>query len=155
VSKRSQRQDRLRDQRGRAISNAKKYRRTVEPQLKAEAVRKKYGPKRRPAPVVVKSLATGEVLRVVEQGKFAPRKYSQWLEDRARGAGFEGYSAYIDSPYWKGIRERVLGRDRHRCVLCGGSKQLNVHHDRYDFIGQERLEFLKTMCARCHRRIHR
>lgn len=136
-------------------SHANRYRKAVDSQQKAENVRAKYGPKRRPSPVVVKSLATGEVLKVVNQGKFVPKKYSQWLEDRARGAGFESYSAYIDSAYWKGIRERVLNRDRRRCRNCGGSKGLHVHHERYDFIGQERLEFLKTMCAKCHRRIHR
>lgn len=134
--------------------NERSYRNAVEPQKKARAVRAKYGPKRRPSPVVVKSLATGEVLEVVVQGKFVMREYSQILNDRAKGAGFASYAAYIDSPYWKGIRERVLSRDRHRCRVCGGSKGLGVHHDRYDFIGQERLEFLKAMCAKCHRHIH-
>lgn len=155
MSSRSERQERLRDQRQRVNANATKHRKSVEPQKKARAVRAKYGPKRRPSPVVVKSLATGEVLKVVDQGKFVVREYSQMLNALARGAGFESYAAYIDSPYWKGIRERVLSRDRHRCRGCGGSKGVSVHHDRYDFIRQERLEFLKAMCAKCHRHIHR
>jgi hypothetical protein len=157
VSKRRERRKSLEDQQRRTRVNAKNYGRTLEADLKAAAVRGKYGPKRRPSPVVVKSLETGEVLKVVEQGKFRVRKsgYSPALDDLARAAGFDGYAAYIDSPYWKAIRQRVLGRDRHQCRLCKGRDGLSVHHDRYDFIGCERLEFLKTMCARCHGRIHR
>lgn len=118
------------------------------------AVRAKYGPLRRAAPVTVKSL-DGEVLEVRDGAKFKRREYAARLNNLARDAGFDGYEAYLRSAYWAGVRARVLARDGHRCVLCGGSKGLSVHHDRYDYIGGEHLAYLKTICAHCHRRIHR
>ena len=31
---------------------------------------------------------------------------------------------FIRSKAWKELRERVLERDEHRCVLCGSNKNL-------------------------------
>lgn len=132
----------------------RKHSRTVGKQRKAEAVRAKYGPSRKPAPVTVRSLESGEVLEVVDQNRFLPRPGCESLDVLAQAAGFASYAEYLDSGYWRGVRVKVLGRDRHRCFRCQASRELHVHHVRYDFLGDERLEFLKTVCARCHRKIH-
>lgn len=121
----------------------------------AAATRAKYGPLRRAAPVTIKRIEDGEVMGVVDAAKFKSREASPMLEGRARAAGFASYGAYLASGYWAGIRARVLARDGHRCVFCRSRKNLQVHHDRYEFLGSERLEFLKTICGQCHRRIHR
>jgi 5-methylcytosine-specific restriction endonuclease McrA len=53
-----------------------------------------------------------------------------------------------------GNREAVLERDGYRCRSCGAGKaprRLHVHHRRP---GQDATEFLITLCARCHARVH-
>ena len=56
---------------------------------------------------------------------------------------------------WKVLRARMLARAAHRCQLCGTQGgQLNVHHNRYDNYGEERLEDLVVLCRPCHERFH-
>jgi hypothetical protein len=53
-------------------------------------------------------------------------------------------------PFFGGMRERVLERDRYRCRGCGKRSALVVHHrDRHN-----RTNLLVTLCVRCHIRIH-
>lgn len=98
-------------------------------------------------------MADGEVIRVVEDGGI-DRQYAPILNARAREAGYRGYKGYLRSRYWRDVRLRVLERDDHKCCRCGSGVELTVHHDRYDYIGRERLEFLKTFCHSCHSAIH-
>ena len=65
------------------------------------------------------------------------------------------YNKYIRSNYWKEIKEQVLERDDHRCRLCNSKIDLHVHHRKYDFLGNEKLEELITICKRCHYIIHK
>jgi DNA-binding transcriptional LysR family regulator len=51
-----------------------------------------------------------------------------------------------------GFREQVLARDNFRCLVCQESHRLAVHHRRP---GVNEPEFLVTVCAACHARIHR
>lgn len=155
MSEKKERKRRQRETQDRAARTYREQKRLLNAQRKAAATRAKYGPNRRPAPVVVRSLETGDVLAVKDQSRYRPREYSEFLNELARKAGYESYAAYVRSPYWLALRERVLDRDRRRCRRCGAKSNLSVHHDRYDFLGEERMKFLKTICARCHRRIHR
>ena len=126
-------------------------------QLKAQATREKYGAAMKPAPVVVRRVGDvrpAEIPGEVDQAKFEKRTVSPALDQMACAIGYDSYEAYLRSPHWKVLRMRVLTRDRWRCVLCGGKRRLHVHHDRYDSLGCEPLETLKTMCSRCHARIH-
>jgi 5-methylcytosine-specific restriction endonuclease McrA len=64
------------------------------------------------------------------------------------------YSKYLESPTWKKIRAQVLKRDGYRCRACRGQATV-VHHRRYPMkLGEERLEWLFSMCAPCHDTIH-
>ena len=47
---------------------------------------------------------------------------------------------------WDEIRREAIARDRHKCVLCGSPKRLEVHHTRESSI----LETLMTLCYSCH-----
>ena len=51
-----------------------------------------------------------------------------------------------------GHREAILDRDGHRCQTCAKEKCLNVHHRRP---GVHAEEWLITLCAGCHTRVHR
>src|SRR5262245_567972 len=64
------------------------------------------------------------------------------------------YSKYLESPTWRRIRARVLERDKHKCLACQ-SRATVVHHIRYPKrLGEERLEWLYSLCAPCHDTIH-
>lgn len=57
---------------------------------------------------------------------------------------------------WAKVRALALNRDGYRCLNCGTSQQLIVHHhvewtegiDPYD------LSNLETLCRRCHGQLH-
>ncbi len=51
-----------------------------------------------------------------------------------------------------GYRSDVLERDARCCRTCGSSHVLHVHHRRP---GVHEPEWLVTLCASCHARIHR
>lgn len=65
--------------------------------------------------------------------------------------GFASYSAYLDSDLWKGIRERVLARDRGICQVCKGPGS-QAHHRVYALVGLlgKRIENIVTICRACH-----
>lgn len=53
------------------------------------------------------------------------------------------------------IRRQVLARDRHRCVRCGSTRFLHIHHrHRRADGGQHTLANCVTVCAPCHRLHH-
>lgn len=68
----------------------------------------------------------------------------------------EAYEEYLRSEYWKSLREEILEKDHHRCVVCGRKKNLNVHHLTYDHLGNREAEWydLVTLCQDCHQRVH-
>jgi hypothetical protein len=58
----------------------------------------------------------------------------------------------IDTAAWQKLRRAARLRDGNRCVRCGASGRLSVHHA---VVGSNLLDDLLTLCARCHRREHR
>jgi 5-methylcytosine-specific restriction endonuclease McrA len=53
---------------------------------------------------------------------------------------------------WRRLREKVLARDRHRCVVCG-APAVEVHHRRPLALGGAELpplDQLDSRCADCH-----
>lgn len=65
------------------------------------------------------------------------------------------YMAYIQSLEWKAKSERRKAIDGNKCVLCGKSHNLQVHHITYDRLGREDVENdLVTLCDQCHVFVH-
>ena len=62
------------------------------------------------------------------------------------------YEAFLQSPEWKEIRMRRLNKDHNRCVVCGSSELLQVHHFNYRLLTDE--DMLVTLCKACHQRWH-
>lgn len=57
---------------------------------------------------------------------------------------------YLKSDAWKRKRYFVLKRDKWRCVYCGATAT-QVHHNRYARnIGKEPIEWLVSVCKKCH-----
>jgi len=51
--------------------------------------------------------------------------------------------------------QKVLQRDKWRCRNCGFRSELHVHHIVYRSLGgDDSLENLLVLCARCHDGIH-
>ncbi len=60
------------------------------------------------------------------------------------------YEAYLSSEQWKQKRLLILQRDGYKCIACGTTRRLAVHHKVYDRVGNELLSDLITLCKRCH-----
>lgn len=66
------------------------------------------------------------------------------------------YADFLNSDYWRQVRQAVLARDQHQCQKCGEVKALQVHHLTYKHHRNElnHLEDLMTVCESCHSAIH-
>ena len=51
-----------------------------------------------------------------------------------------------------GLRDEILDRDRRQCRTCGSVERLHVHHRKP---GINDRDWLITVCAGCHARLHR
>lgn len=104
---------------------------------------------------------------------------AEWSQERGPFCGMECYGAWQranilgpTAPTWghetnphgrgshRWIRQRdlALARDGHRCVVCGSTANLHVHHVVPWEPGQadpHALDNLATLCALHHRRAHR
>lgn len=66
------------------------------------------------------------------------------------------YNDFLKTPYWKMISRYEKESAGMKCILCGSSDVLNVHHITYKNHGNEinYLEDLMTVCQKCHKIIH-
>ena len=64
------------------------------------------------------------------------------------------YQEYIKSQEWQEVRQKIFKRDNFRCVKCGASKNLQVHHITYENLGEEKYADLVTLCNDCHNATH-
>ena len=66
-------------------------------------------------------------------------------------------AAYLSSSKWQLLREVVFARDNHRCVVCGATDILNLHHIHYSNLGEDTTEDVVTLCGGpdgCHTKLH-
>ena len=59
------------------------------------------------------------------------------------------YKDYLKTEHWQNIRKRFYRRRKRKCLICGSTKSLNIHHKRYDLFN-ERGGDLKALCQECH-----
>jgi hypothetical protein len=64
------------------------------------------------------------------------------------------YRDYLQTDHWKEVRAQMLKRAGHKCSLCGSRERLNVHHNNYQSLGDERWEDLAVLCRPCHGKFH-
>lgn len=90
-----------------------------------------------------------------KQEKLEQKKQKKKLERQERRAKKKSdYALYLKSDTWRKIRLVALKRDKHTCRACG-DKAYVVHHVRYPkHLGQERQEWLYSLCSPCHDLIH-
>lgn len=68
----------------------------------------------------------------------------------------KNYREYLKSNEWKEIKSLVLKRDGNKCIKCGSSNSLQIHHTTYVniFNEVENLDDLITLCSKCHMEEH-
>lgn len=54
---------------------------------------------------------------------------------------------------WKELRDQILTRDGHACVICNDTEVLHIHHIDADNTHDE-PDNLVTLCSYCHARAH-
>ena len=55
----------------------------------------------------------------------------------------------------KELRKMILERDKHQCVCCGNTEDLQIHHKQYRSKGgTDDPDNLVTLCAVCHAKQH-
>lgn len=96
-----------------------------------------------------------------ERGPFCSfRCYGRWQKEHTAGEANPNYvpqSPAHGAGQWERSRLEALARDQHRCVQCGRTNRLHVHHIVPWEEGQTNphaLGNLETLCASCHRRRH-
>jgi 5-methylcytosine-specific restriction endonuclease McrA len=64
------------------------------------------------------------------------------------------YAAYLASDHWQEKREEMLAKCGYRCSVCSSSEFLNVHHNSYQNLGNEKDSDLVVLCRDCHALFH-
>jgi replicative DNA helicase len=66
------------------------------------------------------------------------------------------YYEYLKSPKWQEVRELALERAGYKCQICGRTQNLDIHHNTYENLGNERdhLEDLIVLCSEHHQVYH-
>lgn len=66
------------------------------------------------------------------------------------------YQDFLQTDYWKLIRQHLMLARGSKCQKCGDSGELHIHHLSYDRRGMEHtaLHHLKILCAKHHREVH-
>lgn len=68
------------------------------------------------------------------------------------GEKFRAYKDYLESKHWKEFRKN-FPKER-KCISCGSTVNLHLHHHTYAHIGNEQVNELDWLCETCHRLIH-
>lgn len=66
----------------------------------------------------------------------------------------QAHNAYLDSPEWRDLRQRVMDRAQGLCEGCRLTPAKEVHHLSYEHWGHEFVFELVALCGDCHDRIH-
>lgn len=72
------------------------------------------------------------------------------------------YGALLWDRIWREKRERIINRDNGRCIFCGSTEDLIVHHKRYHVTEEGKKyvpwayddKYLITVCKKCHQAGH-
>ena len=66
------------------------------------------------------------------------------------------YSDYLKTSEWRKVRDARKKLDSYRCVCCGSSARVEVHHVSYPKNWFDtKTDDLRTLCKECHLTTHR
>ena len=64
------------------------------------------------------------------------------------------YAKYLKTAHWKRVKKIIRYIYQDRCQICGKSKKLHVHHNRYKNLWHEELTDVILLCEKCHNKHH-
>jgi hypothetical protein len=84
------------------------------------------------------------------------------IDDQLRNRGIdaadrqESYDDYLESNYWTKVRATAIAAANYKCIRCGSTENLQVHHRQYckRFTELQNMHLLEVLCLRCHRHEH-
>ena len=91
----------------------------------------------------------GRILNALVGNKRKYRKYRKPYRRNNKAY----YNNYMNSPNWKVKRQKIMKKAGYKCRQCG-ARAVNVHHETYRRLGNERDTDLTALCRNCHRRKH-
>ena len=74
------------------------------------------------------------------------------------------YGELLQKPEWLLKRDLIIKRDGHRCLNCGSTNNLQVHHRQYHKFSSTKYfkrpcdykdKYLVTLCLDCHQTGHK
>ena len=68
------------------------------------------------------------------------------------GEKFKLYKEYLKSRHWKEFKKNFP--KNRKCISCGSTVNLHLHHHTYLNIGNENINELDWLCEACHRITH-
>lgn len=69
---------------------------------------------------------------------------------------YKHYKWYIKySSDWQIKRQQRMKIDNYKCVECGVTENLEVHHLSYENLFHEEMIELETVCRKCHEERHK
>ena len=64
------------------------------------------------------------------------------------------YKEYLQSEHWKKKRREAIAEGGGKCMICGNTDNLHVHHITYEHLGNEAIYELACLCHECHQDVH-
>lgn len=67
------------------------------------------------------------------------------------------YKPTYHHPKWLTVRKKVFTRDKHKCLKCSSTSNLQCHHTYYvkgKKIWDYPLSCFETLCRKCHEEFH-
>lgn len=99
-------------------------------------------------------VSKGTVHKYIKKGYLRGIKTSKWLVAKDDAENFKKPQQKQRKTN-KEAREAAIERDGRKCVLCGSTDNLEVHHIKHRADGgTDDLDNLTTLCARCHAKQH-
>ena len=88
-------------------------------------------------------------------------KIEEWSEKRQKIQDLS-YEDLLKTEEWREKRQKILNRDNNKCVYCGKTHNLQVHHKYYSkYPNGFRVypwnypdDALITLCDECHKKVH-
>lgn len=70
--------------------------------------------------------------------------------------GYKDYQDFLNSPFWKAMKEDLKKRDFYKkCHCCGEEGNMELHHIKYkNFLDGASKKNIFPLCRKCHQQTH-
>ena len=90
-----------------------------------------------------------------ERWKQSSQRYDELAQEKRNQQNqkwWDWYNQYLRTPEWQARRIAALERDNYVCRGCLRNRATEVHHLKYEHVGNELLFELVGLCHVCHQR---